>query len=93
MKSIVIAPTDFSDVSINAVNYAADMAVSIDAMLMLMHVNEYIYAYSEAGVVDGLIDENNDSKLEDIAQQLSERTGNALQVKNIPCLQAILMMS
>lgn len=81
MKNIIIAPTDFSDVSVNAVQYAADMAVNIDALLMLMHVNEYVYAYSDAGVVDGIIDENNDGKLEDLARQLSERCGDKLQIK------------
>jgi hypothetical protein len=37
MKTI-IAPTDFSPVSLNAVNFAADMAVSVDSSLLLFHV-------------------------------------------------------
>ncbi len=34
----IIAPTDFSPVSLNSVNYAADMAVAINAELLLLHV-------------------------------------------------------
>lgn len=37
MKTIV-APTDFSPTSLNAVNYAADMAQAIGAGLSLLHV-------------------------------------------------------
>jgi nucleotide-binding universal stress UspA family protein len=40
MKSI-IAPTDFSPVSLNAVNYAADLAKEINAELILIHVNNF----------------------------------------------------
>ena len=35
---MIIAPTDFSPISLNAVNYAAEMARSIDADLSLLHV-------------------------------------------------------
>ena len=34
----IIAPTDFSAISLNAVNYAADMAVATNAELLLLHV-------------------------------------------------------
>ena len=37
MKTI-IAPTDFSAVSLNAMNYAADLAVAIDAKLLLVNI-------------------------------------------------------
>jgi nucleotide-binding universal stress UspA family protein len=37
MKTIIV-PTDFSAVSINAANYAIDMALSIDADILLLHV-------------------------------------------------------
>jgi nucleotide-binding universal stress UspA family protein len=82
MKTI-IAPTDFSEVSVNAVNYAADMAIALQAQLVIMHVNEYIYAYSEAGIVDALIDENADEKLNGLEAQLLERTAGKLSVKKI----------
>jgi len=34
----IVAPTDFSSVSINALNYAADLAAAIEADLILLHV-------------------------------------------------------
>jgi nucleotide-binding universal stress UspA family protein len=37
MKTI-ISPTDFSPISLNAVNYAADLAVAIKAQLILMNI-------------------------------------------------------
>lgn len=46
MKTIV-APTDFSPVSLNAVRYAADMAMSMNASLSLVHVCPVPMAFSE----------------------------------------------
>ena len=37
---VIIAPTDFSEVSLNAVNYAADMARTLDASLLIVHSTE-----------------------------------------------------
>ena len=37
MKTIIV-PTDFSRISLNAANYAAEMASSINADLSLFHV-------------------------------------------------------
>src|SRR5205809_3193827 len=37
MKTIIV-PTDFSDISLNAVNYAADMACVINTNLAIIHV-------------------------------------------------------
>ena len=39
MKKLFVA-TDFSDVSLNAVNYAADLAVHLQASLTIIHVYE-----------------------------------------------------
>ncbi len=44
---IIIAPTDFSPISLNAVNYAADMADSINADLSLLHVCLLPITYGE----------------------------------------------
>jgi len=46
MKTI-IAPTDFSDVSLNAVNYAAKMAGILGINLSLLHVCPVAIAYSD----------------------------------------------
>lgn len=49
MKTI-IAPTDFSPVAANAVNFAADMAVALDANLLLFNVYNIPVAYGEVPV-------------------------------------------
>ena len=36
----IIAPTDFSDISLNAVNYAADMAIALNVNLLVLHAIE-----------------------------------------------------
>ena len=36
----IITPTDFSDVSLNAVNYAADMALALHTRLLILHATE-----------------------------------------------------
>lgn len=50
MKTI-IAPTDFSPVAANAVNFAADMAVALDANLLLFNAYNIPVAYGEVPVV------------------------------------------
>lgn len=50
MKTI-IAATDFSDIARNAVNYAADMAVALNAKLILYHAVETTVATTEPPVI------------------------------------------
>src|SRR5262245_24458379 len=56
MKTI-IAATDFSPLSLNAVNYAADMACMTDAQLVLFHVYAVPMAMSEIPVANYNIDQ------------------------------------
>jgi nucleotide-binding universal stress UspA family protein len=44
MKKIIV-PTDFSPVSVNAANFAADMAAAINAELLLVHVYQVPVGY------------------------------------------------
>jgi len=50
MKTIIV-PTDFSPTAINAMNFAADMAVNIDASLMLLHVYQVPVSMTDVPVV------------------------------------------
>ncbi len=50
MKTI-IASTDFSPVSLNAVNYAADMAMEVNADLLLLNVFNLPVVYSDGPVI------------------------------------------
>jgi nucleotide-binding universal stress UspA family protein len=56
MKTI-LAPTDFSKSSINAVNYAADLALCIKANLVLFHAIPFPIAVSEISVPGDFIDD------------------------------------
>ena len=62
MKTIV-APTDFSPISLNAVNYAADLACAIDAQLSVLHVCVNPVEVSEIAVpAYGALDLINDAE-------------------------------
>jgi len=85
MKTI-IAPTDFSAVSTNAVDYAADMAVDLCAELILFHVSEQPVAVSEVSftvpVYDKIVSEE---KITNLKNSLNIRTKNKIniRIKNI----------
>lgn len=49
MKTLVV-PTDFSSVSVNAMNYAVDMAQAINAGILLLHVYNVPVTYTEAPI-------------------------------------------
>jgi nucleotide-binding universal stress UspA family protein len=49
MKTLVV-PTDFSSVSVNALNYAIDMAQAINAGIVLLHVYNVPVSYTDAPV-------------------------------------------
>jgi len=56
MKTIII-PTDFSPAATNAVNYGADMALAINASVMLLHVYNIPVAIGDVPVVLLSVDE------------------------------------
>lgn len=77
MKTIV-APTDFSRVSINAVHYAADMACMLRTRLTLFHVYAIPQAVSEIPVPGYSIDEikyDAETKIGALKESLLDRTG------------------
>ncbi len=75
----IIAPTDFSGISLNAVNYAADMALALNANLWVLHAIEL--------PVSRFYDESNDYgseselKLDDLKKDLTKRTGGKICVQ------------
>jgi nucleotide-binding universal stress UspA family protein len=82
MKTI-LAPTDFSTTSINAVNYAADLALAINADLVLLNAVQFPVAASEVNLpsyaMDEIIEMGNDD-LEKLAEELKIRIGNKISV-------------
>ena len=68
MKTIIV-PTDFSPAAENAMKFAADMAVNINASVLLFHVYEIPVSMTDVPVVMVSADElrkNSESKLSEI---------------------------
>lgn len=82
MKTI-IAPTDFSDVSLNAVNYAADMAQDINAELLVIHASNFSVPVSDGFITPGLMyeEEYSTEQLNSFRGQLIERTKNKINIR------------
>lgn len=73
MKTIIV-PTDFSPVATNAMNFAADMAVNINASLMLFHVYQVPVSMTDVPVVLVSADElrkESETKLEALKNALT----------------------
>lgn len=87
MKTIV-APTDFSSLSVNAVNYAADLTCIIGMDLALVHVCQIPMAFNEVPVPESRIDDiikNAEEKMkllkEDLLTRTRERINIATEIK------------
>jgi nucleotide-binding universal stress UspA family protein len=82
MKTI-LAPTDFSASSINAVNYAADLALAVNAQLVLFTAVQLPVAVSEVSfpesVMDEIIDMGN-SDLEELENKIKKRTCERISI-------------
>ena len=80
MKTI-IAATDFSPVSLNAVDYAADMACMTDAQLVLFHVYAVPMALTEIPVANfdiGQMETDATMLIEQLKEKLLGRTENRI---------------
>jgi len=85
MKTIVAA-TDFSEDSVNAVHYAADMAMSIDAHLLLLHVCEYPVAVNELQVQYYSMQQVQEAaakEMEELQDNISKRCNGTLKVNTL----------
>jgi nucleotide-binding universal stress UspA family protein len=67
MKTIIL-PTDFSPVSTNAVNYGVDMALAINASVLLLHVYNIPVAYGDVPVALLSVDEMKNAAEENIGR-------------------------
>jgi nucleotide-binding universal stress UspA family protein len=87
MKTI-IASTDFSESSLNAVNYAADMAVDIKARLLLLHIVELPAAtVAEFPITDITYqDVSRESELKQLKSELDERVKNGVTIETLQVL-------
>ena len=82
MKTLIV-PTDFSPVSINAMNYAADMALSIDASLLLLNVYQIPVTFTEVPVVNISLEEIkkiSEEKVAELKKGLEHITSGKLKI-------------
>jgi len=82
MNKTIIAPTNFTDVSLHAVNYAADMAVNTDADLILLHIIQ-MPTYLDVPVTQYEYDsilEDAEQELNTLKKQLLIRTEDAINI-------------
>jgi nucleotide-binding universal stress UspA family protein len=82
MKTIIV-PTDFSPVSLNAVNFATDMAASIDASLLLLNVYNIPVSYSDVPIVLVSVEEmkkGSETQLEALKDKLLHITSGKLKI-------------
>ena len=82
MKTILVA-SDFSPAAFNAVNYAADMALSIHAKLLLLTVVQTPVGYSELPIVVSLEDmlRSTERDMKHLKEELMLKTGNKLTIE------------
>lgn len=82
MKTIV-APTDFSDTSLNAVSYAADMASVIGTGLSLIHVCQVPVAISEVPVPEYSVTElvtDAEKQMSLLKEKIASRAGERINI-------------
>lgn len=73
----IIAPVDFSDVSINAVQYAAQLAAALNKTLVITHVVQLPVVYGDVpmpvGEYESLVEEAKE-KMDDLVKALEQTT-------------------
>jgi nucleotide-binding universal stress UspA family protein len=82
MKTIIV-PTDFSPIATNAMNFAADMAVNINASLMLLHVYQVPVSMTDVPVVLVSADElrkESELKLSELKESVTHITSNKIKI-------------
>lgn len=85
MKTLVV-PTDFSSVSVNAMNYAADMAQAINAGIVLLHVYNVPVSFTDSPMSPMTtvsieeIKRISEERLEELKKNLIIATAGSIQV-------------
>ena len=82
MKTIIV-PTDFSPTATNAMNFAADMAVNINASLMLLHIYQVPVSMTDVPVVLVSADElrkDSELKLKELKDAVAHITSGKIKI-------------
>src|SRR5690606_19300726 len=79
----IIVPTDFSPAALNALNYAADMAIEINADIHLLHIYQVPIAIIDAPLVLVSVDElkeGAEQQLASLKQGLEHVTSGKIKI-------------
>jgi len=82
MKTIIV-PTDFSPAATNAMNFAVDMALGINASILLLHVYQVPVSMTDVPVVLVSADElrkSSEEKLEELKQSINHIASGKLKI-------------
>lgn len=83
MKTIIV-PTDFSPVALNATNYAADMAIAVNAEILLVNIYTIPVSYTEVPVAMISIEEMkkaSEVELIDLKTSLEHITSGKIKIR------------
>src|SRR6218665_22032 len=82
MKTIIV-PTDFSPVAVNALNYAVDLAMEINAEVLLLHIYQIPVTISDTPLILVSVDDlkaDAEKKLENTKQELERVTAGKIKI-------------
>jgi nucleotide-binding universal stress UspA family protein len=80
---LIVAPTDFSDFSLNAVNYAADLAASTHASLSIVHSCPLPTAFTEVPLPSETLTrlrEDAEKQMQILKEKMRARTGGSIRL-------------
>jgi nucleotide-binding universal stress UspA family protein len=83
MMKTIIAPVDFSEASLNAAKYAADLALATESKLLLVNVFQIPISVTEIAIPDSVFNEMLDvsrDDLDQLASTLKERTKGKIPI-------------
>lgn len=92
MKTIVI-PTDFSAIATNAMNYGVDMAKSINANIILLHVYQVPVSMTDVPVVMVSVEElkkDAEERLVSVKAAIEHITSGKLKIYTEACLGSVV---
>jgi nucleotide-binding universal stress UspA family protein len=92
MKTIII-PTDFSPAATNAMNYGVDMALAVNASVLLLHVYNIPVSYGDIPVALLSVDEMKktaDDTIDRVKKDLEHITSGKLKITTETCMGNIV---
>ena len=82
MKTIIV-PTDFSEISNNAIEYAIDLAKATGGSILLFHAYQVPVSMTDVPIVLLSVEDlqkANENKMDEVKRSVQEKTGGAIKV-------------